>query len=346
MEPHEHPHPHGHPHHEGHDHEHHDKRSFAEPTQPHKPHSEPQVVHEVHHRERRRGFSVWRLFWGCAILLVGFTLLADQMGWDVSFDIWRFWPVFIIVLGLSMLGRGSWMNTVLGILIGLMVAGAVIAGMFGAFSYRVSSDADGGGAIVKEAAAIDATVALTFGAGTLRVTGGASDLLSYAYTLKNGTFDATTQLLGTTQDVDLTTEHKRWMLSGWGKNDLSVQLSNTVPLSLSVDGGAADMTLDLTGVLAKRVDIDTGATKLALTLSDAQDGSDVSIDAGASTMNIAIPRTLGVRLTLDTGLTTKTLTDFIEVSEGVYESTNYATAEKKATMSIDAGASTITVAWR
>lgn len=359
MEPHDHPHPHGHPHGEGHDHEHQDKRSFAEPSHHEEPKTEPQVVREVHHHhhERRRGFpgharslpragSVWRLAIGCIVILIGFSFLADQLGWDVSFEFWKFWPVFIILIGLSMLGRGSWMNTVLGILIGLAVIGIIIAGIFGTFSSTDTDVTTGNATIAKEATATDADVSLSFGAGTLRVTGGDQDLLSYAYALKNGTFTATSELQNTTQNVDLETEHKRWMFSGWGKNELSVKLSNTVPLTLFVDGGAADMTLDLTGVLAKRVDIDTGATKLALTLSDVQDGSDVSIDAGASTMNITIPRELGVRLSLDTGLTSKTLTDFTEASEGVYESANYGTATKKATLSIDAGASTINVAWR
>lgn len=198
MEPHDHPHPHegGH----GHGREHPDKSAFDEELKKKTPDNEQQVMREVyhHHHERRRGFSLWRLFWGCAILLIGFSLLADQLGWNISFEFWKFWPVFIIFIGLSMLGRGSWVNTVLGILVGLTVIGIVLAGMFGAFSSTDGNMTTGSASIVKEAAATEANVSLSFGTGTLLIAGGDTDLLSYSYSLKNGAFAATSDLRSTT----------------------------------------------------------------------------------------------------------------------------------------------------
>lgn len=131
------------------------------------------------------------------------------------------------------------------------------------------------------------------------------------------------------------------MMTRWGKNDVAIKLSNTVPLSLSLDGGAADMTLDLTGVLAKRVDINTGATKLALTMSEVQDGSSVSIDAQHHD-------TENARCSLRHGYRTHH-----EYAQGLHGSierhvriVELRHRGKKATVSINAGASTINVDWR
>jgi len=60
----------------------------------------------------KKKFNIGRLFFGLLFLVTGFAFLSRNLGWTPGFYInldylFKFWPVFIIVLGLSFLSRES-----------------------------------------------------------------------------------------------------------------------------------------------------------------------------------------------------------------------------------------------
>jgi hypothetical protein len=59
---------------------------------------------ERHDGERRTG----QLVMGVVLLVVGAAFLADRLGYWVAEDIWRYWPVILIAMGLGkVLERGD-----------------------------------------------------------------------------------------------------------------------------------------------------------------------------------------------------------------------------------------------
>lgn len=85
------------------------------------PKEESPPKEEERKKKYKSNLSVGRLFFGLLFLVIGLALLARNIGWVPSFGInleylFKFWPVFIIVLGLSFLSRDSRMGTILSVI--------------------------------------------------------------------------------------------------------------------------------------------------------------------------------------------------------------------------------------
>jgi phage shock protein C len=67
---------------------------------------------EDQEKHYKRDFNIGRLFFGLLFLVIGFAFLIENFGWIPGFNVnlgylFKFWPVFIIISGLSLLSRGS-----------------------------------------------------------------------------------------------------------------------------------------------------------------------------------------------------------------------------------------------
>lgn len=306
---------------------------------------EAKEIHH-HHYHEPRGFSPFRLFVGFLVILIGLSLLARSFGLDWAFriDLWKYWPVLVILIGLSLLTRGR-ASQLLGIVIGLFLIGLIVVSFFGGWiSPRTLTTKDV--SIANEGGAQSADIRVSTGAGKLTVAGGATKLLEGRFQSSFADLETTSRLSGSEQVVTVTTKGRGGWWFGGGRNQLDLKLKNDIPLKLRIDGGALEMDLDLRELAIRETTIDTGATDLTLTLGDKSDNSRVSIDAGASSIAITLPKTLGARLTLDAGASSKTLTDFVEVGKGTYESANYQSSEKKVELNVDIGAASLAVRWQ
>lgn len=90
-------------------------------------------------KRKKTYFNPGRLVFGLLIIVVGFLLLAQSIGlitFDLGVELWRFWPILIIIAGLSMLEFHSWWANILS----LIVALAVIAGLI----FMIFMQGDGG----------------------------------------------------------------------------------------------------------------------------------------------------------------------------------------------------------
>lgn len=290
--------------------------------------------------------SIWRWCIGLMVILFGVSLLSQQFGWAwfVPADVWKLWPVFIIIAGLSLLTRGRVVNVVFSILLVLAVVAVAAAAIFGGHRQREVTSRDF--TIAPAATATEAAVQLNIGAAKVRLTGGSTQLVNGTYTSNVGTLETAESLTGTTQEVELSmTKATGMWLWGMHRNELTAKLTDAMPLTLDINSGATDMDLDLTTVKAKRVTVDTGASALKLRLGATLPTATVNISAGASSIDVYLPRSLGATLNLEAAVSGKTLTDFVEKSTDHYESTNLGTATNTVDITIAAGASSITFHW-
>lgn len=302
--------------------------------------------------DSRWSFSIWRLVIGLLIVLFGAQLLAQNYGWDwsINLDITRLWPIVLILIGISMITKGHVISTVVGSVLAMSVIGiaAVIVitqpNTISRESYNRTIE------VAKEITATSAEYTLDLGAADIEVTGGANNALSGNYESNVGELDLGSRLEGAKQKISIGTKNERrsWIWLGGFKNDLSLKLPNDLPLELDIDSGAANLNLDFSTVQTREVTIDAGASSIDLTVGDLLETQRMTISSGASSIDVAIPKTItGVRLNLDAGLSGKTLpSEFKKISDELYETVDYGTADKKLDLSIDAGASSINITWK
>jgi len=72
----------------------------------------------------KRGCDFGRILIGAMVILFGFTLLAKASGIfpeDMDFDFFRFWPLLIVALGLSLLDTRSRFYNAIGFIVLILV---------------------------------------------------------------------------------------------------------------------------------------------------------------------------------------------------------------------------------
>ena len=87
---------------------------------------------------------------------------------------------------------------------------------------------------------------------------------------------------------DISGRKKKWRGSGDHENNWSFEFTDKVPISLKIDVGAADCTMDLGGIQIDRLDLDIGAADCHISF-DEPNGCELEkilIDAGASSVTI------------------------------------------------------------
>ena len=122
------------------------------------------------------------------------------------------------------------------------------------------------------------------------------------------------------------------------------QLSQEVPVNVSVETGASQLDMDLTDVLASEIRLQTGASNSNVTLP-ARGASHLDLEAGAASVNIRIPNGVSGRVRIKEGLTSLNIdtTRFPQVDTRLYQSADYDTAENRAEINIEAGVGSISI---
>lgn len=274
-------------------------------------------------------WRVGRIFWGLLLVLIGGLILASNYGlvsvdW---FNLWRLWPLFIVAIGLSVLTFKGWTGRLLSVAFVVLALSAVTYVLVYApqdtrqtSAYDITSQ--------KIDSATTAEINLKTGLGQLDIN--TADQVAVAQThlesnISNLTNDTT--LIGTNQITNINTD----ATSGWPvgnvENQLNLNVTRSLPIRLSLNIGASNITADLTLARLQNLDIKSGATKSDIKLGDSEDLTTVSLDSGASSFLIRVPVSSGVSVKLD-GVTSNHLDGLIKKGN-TYESANYESATKK-----------------
>lgn len=282
--------------------------------------------------EQPNSWNLGRVFWGLLAVLVGSLILAGNFGWlNVNWDnLWRLWPLLIVAAGLSMLSiRGRVWRVVMLIFILLSLAAVVFltTGQFsgdqGSTIYKTTSQ--------KLAGTItSANVSVKSSMAQVNVTSANQDVVAVASLAGSRASGLNEQSSrdGNVQSTSLTTviNNDWWMGNVNSKLDLS--LTRSLPLTLNLDIGPSETTVDLSQAMLQSLTVKAGATKLDITLGDKVDVTNVDIESGASAVVIRVPSGSGVRVKLDGGMVASHMAD-LQNNNGTYESTGYDSASKK-----------------
>lgn len=134
-----------------------------------------------------------------------------------------------------------------------------------------------------------------------------------------------------------------------GASESFVDVSEPNPLQMSTatfEAGAAEFEVHRLGNLnAERIEIDAGVGAITVGLEGRWRGdAEVSIDMGLGSLELIVPEGLGVRLRKDSFLTSLDSEGLIKRGD-VYESPDFADAEHRVVIDLDAAFGSIAVKW-
>ena len=301
---------------------------------------------EVVVEKKSKNWDIGAIFWGLLFVLIGVLLLLNNFGIiEVNLsNIWQLWPVLIIGIGLSVLSPRGWLWGIISVILTIAMLGLVAFAVIDNPTYRdlqgwsnqdtkkLSDDA-------VNAAKIDITIdtpATSLSLSSSDSRRGVEAIQQSKSTNLN--IDAETR--GDTRYVRIDSEpSRRFRFRGGVANSLDIDLTRKLPVSLSIDTGAASVSGDLSQVKLKSLNIDTGASSIDLKLGAIEPRQEVVLDAGASKLAFKIPKSVGVRVESSGGLKSTSFEGIEKVSDSVYESKGFADSEKQITIRADLGVS-------
>ncbi len=256
------------------------------------------------------------LFWGVVLLLLGGMMFLDAANVRLFGGVRAtelFWPAILLV-------AGAW------IILGVFLRGAAQTG-------QAAIDLQG---------AREARVRLSHGAGRLQVRGA-----SLGGELARGTFGGglrqSARKTGDRLEVEMRTASEFWIPFGPGvRYDWDVQFNTDVPTKLSMETGADESDVDLSGLQLTDFKLETGASNTKVTLP-ARGRLHADFDLGAASLTVIVPEGVAARIRVDSGVSDVRVDPRFPRAGNVYQSPDYETAANAVDIDIDAGAAQITV---
>jgi hypothetical protein len=305
-----------------------------------------------------------RIMWGIVLLFVGGVLLLQNFN-VIEFywrNIWKFWPVFLIISGVNILFNRQKSQT--GGIIAIAVMVVMLSFLFykgqepptnrnwfgnefrGNFNSNDDEDDNEDSTDIKDLTlseplnsdSIGKVALKIYGGGTSFSLDGATDsLITADVTNKRGDFVLSRISSDTLQTLTFRTPQKggKWNM-GDGGSDVNFKL-NVLPVwDISMNMGAGEINFDFADYKVRNFRFEGGAVSLDVKLGDRLPITDVVVKSGVADIKFSVPTASGCRIITNTGLSVKDFTGFIKMS-------NYKTSTKKVFIRLDGGMSNFEV---
>ncbi len=296
---------------------------------------------------RRRGF-------GLPLVLIAIGLVALLANLGITSFSWvallALWPLILVIVGIDLLlaRRAPLAALALDVLaVGLGLALLLTQPNLPRsvlFTFPGGGCPGGqpsqGDVSVARAGAQRLSLQLTGGAGTFHVSGGASTLVE-AHS-DAGDLSARSSTSGDRADVRIT---QCGPIANFASRSVDVRITNDIPTSLDLTGGAGSFDLDLRDVTLADVRLTNGASSTRLALPRPSGDVGVRVAGGASSITIELPPGSEARVETSGGLTAlnSPATSAGGFGRNVYETPGYAAARDRYSITVTGGVSSVTV---
>jgi hypothetical protein len=260
------------------------------------------------------------IFAGLLLIMAGVIVLLINLGygsWDILWQIWRLWPLVLVIIGIKILWRGpssEWFSYGVLFLSGAAIIALLLInpktgpgpGNTGFKNYQTITVTRS-----EYPGIIDGKAEIDFGGGRLTLNSNTSEWVEGYF----GGFEARTAVenLNNTLMVNLKQSghfpgrwwrhHDRGNPGNWGDDGGSnpnfnweIRFSPDLNWDIVLRTGAAKAEADLSNLHVKELDLKMGVGDFSLVLGDKTNNSLVKINAGASKIKVKIPKGLGVKV--------------------------------------------------
>jgi hypothetical protein len=299
------------------------------------------------------------VFWPLLLIALGIVFLLANFGFIAGVSwlaIFSLWPLLLILIGLDVAFGRRWPLAALAAEVLVIAAGlALVASSPGAGSGIFTFGNSGGGGApdvtLVRTNATSLAVTLNGGAGRYHVSGGAMELVT-AHSANPDLRLRASERSGRA-DVRIDQTGTPGIFRGTSSADIEVRIASDVPTSFNMNAGAGEFDIDLSDVRVTDARINTGASTTRLVLPKPAGDVPVRIGAGASTVVITVPEGIEAQVSTSGGLLSLR-SDNSRLGEGggtggcvacgsAVQTSGYATAKDRVSISISAGASSIVV---
>jgi hypothetical protein len=302
--------------------------------------SDATVATTTEPRRPRRG-----LLFPAVLILLGVVFLLGNLGYIPPVQlraIVQLWPLILVVWGIEMVIGRREPILALALELGIIVLAIALVAIqpAGLFAPTLAGPSE---AIVQREGATTLSLRVVGGAGDYRVSGGAAALVEARS--ERGQIRARTTRRGDSAEVRVDPAEVTDLFRFNGPpQGVSVQIANDVPASIRIEGGAGDFTLDMRDLTVTDARIETGASNVHLMLPTPHGDIPVRIQAGAASIDIELPAGVEMRLTTRGGaLSVQSSNPRLPVVGGAGETSGYAAAKDRVTVTFEGGAATVTV---
>ncbi len=298
-----------------------------------------------------------QLFWGTLLVTGGalFLLLKFEIiTSDISFMA-DFWPALLIIWGLIVIFKHSWLRPVLSVISAVLMA-SVILGLVSNIwyddfnGYRSDYDQEFYEYDSQNfSEPLDSTVTkaklhVTTGAAKLIMNSGTDKLfegfagnISREYVVKsNIDYDFA--------DIEVYIDEKR--ISPFEDkfgNNLKLKLSDIPEWVIMMDVGATKNYLDFSDLKISKLELNTGASKTDIKIGNKLKHTDVEVNMGGAKLTLNIPRDSGCKLTGDMVLTARNMDGLDKIDSDYYVTPGFDTTKNKIYINIDGAVSKINI---
>jgi len=305
------------------------------------------------------------VFWGVVLVTIGILFVLRNMGiiYFSWYSILNLWPVFLIVLGVSLLPINGIVRIILGFLV-ITLSLIFISNTdyydryqyFGPHNWRwwdndeysnydndetyewrdqelyEEYDDEINNAILK----LDAI------AGEFYISETTDYLIKFNREGNFGKYYLHADNVGSA--VELKIDMDSYIESGPRlKNQAEISLHTEPVWNIKVDAGAAKLDFDLSPYKIDKLDIDNGASAIKIRLGDKYKKTNLIINSGAAATVIEVPQSSGCKVLTNTVLTSKSLDGFDKLENGEYITDNFSTSDNTIVIEVDAAISSLKV---
>ncbi|GBD90513.1 hypothetical protein BMS3Abin04_01230 [bacterium BMS3Abin04] len=294
-----------------------------------------------------------QMFWGFSFLTVGVLYLLEKLDvyWGYWGFIWDLWPLILILAGIAIIVKGTFLKPLISGLFGILV-GVLVFGFFN----NLFTDGDYNRDDFMSDSAVKrfnieysdsikyANLNISDGAGRITIKDTTSQLVEGSvkgyvrrYSINDNESDSTAW-------ITLKSAGHKFR---WGKvrigNRLEIRLNKNPIWNLDLKTGAVKSNFDLSNFKVKNFVLKTGATETKLKLGNKVKKSYINVKMGAARIKILVPRESGCKLISNTVLVEKDIKGFYETEKHVYKTRNYESSQNKVIIDVSGGVSSLEI---
>lgn len=307
----------------------------------------------------KEGWEAERFFGGLGTIAAGIVLLGNVTGY-ISWRVWwvllSLWPVLLISIGLSIMGKGlrqMWLRALGSLVILVGFAYAVSVTWVGAGSLPVTGAWNVGGAgepyaITEPAAAVgSAKLILEGGAGEILMDAG-PNLIAVSGTMPMGEPDVSTEVSGDSAQVRIATVGGGPVIvvPGVAGPRMEVAVGVTPVWDIEMTTGASSLTADLSEVQLSGLTLSTGVSSSSVKLGPVpatEQVVSVLVKAGVASVEILVPEGAEARVTVAGGLTGANVGGRFEKTGDRWETPGFSSASRSYDIRIESGIGSVSV---
>jgi len=296
-----------------------------------------------------------RWFLGFLLIIIGIIYLGNTFSWWNVSDfavLWRYWPLLLIIFGIAIIVRRfrfGWIIVLLALIASVFFVYYSIKNnkFIGQTSTTISNQGEKAYPISEDLpeSVKQAEVTINSSAVKFNLNERSDKLVEGNLTSNIFEPDVNKKINGDTAQLDIKIDSQNFR---WNSrkiiNDLSLKLTDKLPLDLKINASASDMTLDFSKLNLSSLKIDSGASNIDLTLGEnIGQNMPITIDAGASSLNIKLPKNLEAEANFKSALSSRDLEGFKKISSGKYQTEGFNSASKRVIINLNAGASSVSL---